>query len=605
MQRWLPGYASALATLCLVAFVTLYVPTVVGAETAWDPFALDFNSTLGAQVTPRDYDLPAAVFVMVGQDKQPESQRPESLILGPARPTTPTVPVPKTQTPKNQSIASLPEQHSKPVSSPFTKWVSPKASTEQSVRNTEQSVKSNEPSEAESAEPITKALSKAKPIPAPQVARLPQVARRIEPQKSTARKTTSRRRNQSFSSQEKSKAQTRKNAAKRPSTAAKSLPTTSFPTPVAELTTPSAIVNSADLPPLTQNQQRLRVKIRRVLNHYYQRPLNTRDRSPWEMMHALLSYEVDSKFLRGGPKGEPVSAVGWLCFNQACKRRSLMYVNDEGEMRVRVGPALQGHRGQLLAMLAQAKVSKNYPMRIEGHDFTVGDLAKMEMRTCYPRTELTFKLIGLMHYLDSDATWMNDQGMQWNIPKLISEELRQPVRGAACGGTHRLAGLTLAYKTRQLRGEPVDGQYLKAKKFVSRYQQYAYRLQNRDGSFSTEWFRGPGNEKSIDRKLKTTGHLLELLLYAASEKQLRHRKTANAANYLATIMVNNRYKNWEAGPLGHAIHALLLYDRMVFSHYDEPKNLPAIAKNGLRITSCPIKKASFLRKTGSIGRSAD
>jgi len=297
------------------------------------------------------------------------------------------------------------------------------------------------------------------------------------------------------------------------------------------------------------------------------------------MMHALLSFEVDSKLLRGGPKGKPISAVGWLCFNQVCKRRTLMYVGDDGEMHVRVGPALQGHRGQLLAMLAQAKVSKEYPIQIEGHDFTVGDLVKMEMKTCYPRTELTFKLIGLMHYLDSDATWMNDQGMAWDIPRLISEELRQPVRGAACGGTHRLTGLTLAYKTRQLRGEPVDGQYLKAQQFINRYQQYAYRLQNRNGSFSTEWFRGPGKEKSIARNLKTTGHLLEWLLYAANEKQLRHQKTAHAANYLATLMDNNRYKDWESGPLGHAVHALLLYDRMVFSPYDKPKNLPVAGKS--------------------------
>jgi len=51
-----------------------------------------------------------------------------------------------------------------------------------------------------------------------------------------------------------------------------------FPTPVAELTSPSKKIDPSDLPSLTQRQQRLRVKIRRVLNHYYQRPLNTRDR---------------------------------------------------------------------------------------------------------------------------------------------------------------------------------------------------------------------------------------------------------------------------------------------------------------------------------------
>ena len=170
--------------------------------------------------------------------------------------------------------------------------------------------------------------------------------------------------------------------------------------------------------------------------------------------------------------------------------------------------------------------------------------------------------------------------MQWDIPKLISEELRQPVRGAACGGTHRLAGLTLAYKMREQRGEPVDGEYLKAKKFTRNYQRYAYKLQNSDGSFSTEWFRGPGKEESIDRRLKTTGHILEWLLYAAGEKELKHRQTTRAANYLANIMYNNRYKDWEAGPLGHAVHALLLYDQKVFAPYDQAAQ--ATASKGTR-----------------------
>ena len=347
------------------------------------------------------------------------------------------------------------------------------------------------------------------------------------------------------------------------------------------LTSPSAVINRANsaitaknLPPLTRSQQNLRRKIRNVLTHYYNRPLNTRDRSPWEIMHAMLAFEAHSKVLQGGPQGDPITAVGWLCYNRDCKRRSLMYVNEDDELRVRVGPALQGHRGQLLAMLAQSRINENYPLLVEGKSLTIKDLIEMEKRTCYPRTELTFKLIGLMHYLDSDEQWLNDQGRQWGIPKMISEEMRQPVRGAACGGTHRLSGLTLAYKTRIKRGEPVDGEYLKAQRFVRRYQQYAYRLQNKDGSFSTEWFRGPGDKDDIDRKLKTTGHILEWLLYAATEKELKHWKTTKAANYLANIMYRNRYKDWESGPLGHAVHALLVYDRLVFSPYDVPQNQP-------------------------------
>jgi len=326
------------------------------------------------------------------------------------------------------------------------------------------------------------------------------------------------------------------------------------------------------LPSLSMRQKQLRAKIRRVLTYYYQHPMNTREHGPWEIMHGMLAFEVHSQVLRGGPAGKPITSVGWLCFNQPCRRRTMLYRNETGQLQVKVGPALQGHHGQLLAILAQSSVKKEYPIRIDGESYTIADLIEMEKQTCYPRTELTFQLIGLMHYLDSDARWRNDQGLEWDFPRMIREELKQPVRGAACGGTHRLAGLTLAYKTRIKRGEPVDGEYLRAKRFVQKYQRYAYRLQNPDGSLSTEWFRGQGDEEDLDRRLKTTGHTLEWLLYAATEKELHHSRTTRAANYLANLLYSNRTRDWDAGLEGHAIHALLLYDRKVFGRYDREKN---------------------------------
>lgn len=338
--------------------------------------------------------------------------------------------------------------------------------------------------------------------------------------------------------------------------------------------TPDETPPAKRLRPLNASQQALRQKVRNVLKYYYDRPLNTGDRSPWEVMHCMLSYEVHSRVLKGGPTGEPITAVGWLCFNQPCKGRTLMYLNEDGNMRVKVGPALQGHYGQLLALLAQARVRSDYPMRIEGKDFTVADLIEMEKVTCYPKTELTFKLIGLQRYLDINAKWMNDQGMQWDFPTLLREEMNQPVRTAACGGAHRLGGLILTVKKRQRSGLPVDGEYAAAQKFVANYQNYAYRLQNNDGSFSTEWFKGPGAEQDVDRRLKTTGHQLEFLLYAANDEQITYYRTVKAVNYLANIMWANRGRDWEAGPLGHAIHALVLYDRLAFAPYDDQPKTP-------------------------------
>ena len=336
------------------------------------------------------------------------------------------------------------------------------------------------------------------------------------------------------------------------------------------------------LRPLSRNQIALRDKVRQVLKHYYDRPLNTGNRSPWEIMHGMLAYEVHSRVLQGGPTGDPITAVGWLCFNQPCKGRTLLYLNQDGDLRVKVGPALQGHHGQLLALLAQARVRADYPMKVEGRDFTVSDLIEMEKLTCYPKTELTFKLIGLQRYLEMDARWLNDQGMQWDFPRMLREEMAQPVRTAACGGTHRLSGLILTVKKRQRLGLPIDGDYAAAQKFVANYQNYAYRLQNDDGSFSTEWFKGPGAEADIDRRLKTTGHQLEFLIYAAEEEQLTHFRMVKAVNYLTNIMWANRTRDWEAGPLGHAIHALVLYDRLVFEPHDQGTSPAAVAQQPRR-----------------------
>src|SRR5690606_5268729 len=98
-------------------------------------------------------------------------------------------------------------------------------------------------------------------------------------------------------------------------------------------------------------------------------------------------------------------------------------------------------------------------------------------------------------------------------------------------------------------------------------------------SFSTDWFKGAGSDPDIDRRLKTTGHQLETLIYAASEEQLHYYRTVRAVNYLANIMYANRNRDWEAGPLGHAIHALVLYDRLVYGPYDENPEAGPLAKS--------------------------
>jgi hypothetical protein len=350
-------------------------------------------------------------------------------------------------------------------------------------------------------------------------------------------------------------------------------------------------------PPLTKQLMGLRTRVRNVLKGYYRRMLNSREHDPWEVMHGMLSYGVHSRIRQGGPRGEPVTSVGWLCYNKPCKGLTLMYVTPKGELRAKYGVGLQGHLGQLLAMLAQCRVSADYPIRIGKREFTIHDLIEAEKKTCYPKSELTFKLLAFQYYLDLNETWENDHGLEWDIPRVIREELAQPIRGAACGGTHRLSSLSLTVKARVKRGEPLDGEYARAAEFVQKYHKYAFRLQNRDGSLSTAWFRGRGDDSDINRRIKTTGHILEWLCYSLSDEELRQPQTIAAVNYLANLMYSKYDNEWEVGPMCHAIHALLIYDERVFQPFDrENQELAYEPKPKSRATTARRMQGTSIRR---------
>jgi hypothetical protein len=225
-----------------------------------------------------------------------------------------------------------------------------------------------------------------------------------------------------------------------------------------------------------------------------------------------------------------------------------------------------------LAILAQSHVRSDYPLYVSGKEFTLADLIEQEKATCVAGEELTFKLISLMHYLDSDATWTARDGQEWSIQRLLQEELKQPIRGAACGGTHRLMGYSYAVNKRMQRGKPMVGQFLRAQKFLQDFHRYTFSLQNPDGSFSTEWFTRPGNSPDINRKLNTTGHTLEWISFSLADEELRDPRMIKAVDCLATLLLNNEKNTWEIGPLGHALHALSIYNSRVFkdSSYTAP-----------------------------------
>ncbi len=334
-------------------------------------------------------------------------------------------------------------------------------------------------------------------------------------------------------------------------------PSLKLPVPEKVVSPEKALVERK--PPSSQ-QLAIQGRLRSCMAYYLFRPETTARRSPWAVMHAMLPYGVEGELIVGNQR---VNAIGWLCYNGRCRTQSLFIAKSQG-FSMAVGPGVQGHEGQFLAMLAQSLVPRTYPIKVQGRSYTIEDLVRYEMAGCREKSELTFKLIGLSHYLPSDYSWKSQDGKTWSISKLVEEELAQPLVGAACGGTHRLMGLSFACKRRQLQGMPLDGQFARARRYLDDCIDYAFSLQNPDGSFSTEWFETRANKPDLDRKVQTTGHILEWLAYELPEDRMHDPRILKAVQFLLSQIWDRRDHDWAIGPRSHAIRALVLYDQKVF-----------------------------------------
>ncbi len=314
----------------------------------------------------------------------------------------------------------------------------------------------------------------------------------------------------------------------------------------------------------TPQAEARREQIARCLAIYYTRPVDADTLRPWSIMHGLIAYGDESEILS---RGRRINAVEYLCANGIGNDRRLMDLAG-GQLHLRVGVGVQGHDGQLLAMLAQSNVPREQPILVDRRQLSVENLIEYEQRGCRPGSELTFRLIGLSHYLDSDATWTSSDGQRWSIARLVREELSQPVNGAACGGTHRLMAISYAVAKRREQGHEFDKVWNAAADYIADYQRYTLSLQNPDGSFSTDWFRGRAADHSAKRRLYTTGHVLEWLVWSLPEERLNDEPVTRAVEFLTQLMLAAPGYELDVGPRGHGLRALRLYHEKMFGKPD-------------------------------------
>lgn len=320
------------------------------------------------------------------------------------------------------------------------------------------------------------------------------------------------------------------------------------------------IENSKPKPTLSIHQLHRQARISRCLAMYYRMPVDAQQWRPWTIMHGLLPYGQNSHVKSNG---QTIRAVDYLCQNHIGNDTRMLHLSGNS-LGVSVGPGVQGHEGQFLAMLAQADAPVSQQIQIQNRLFSIKDLIEYEKQGCRQQSELTFKLIGLSHYISADEVWRSNSGQSWNLERLIHEEIKQPINGAACGGTHRLMGLSYAIKKRAESGKGIDGEWARAKHYINQYQDYAMQFQNPDGSFSTNWFVTQEADVDLKKRLYTTGHVVEWLAFSLSDERINDPRLARAIDYLVNLMLTAPSLDLEIGPRGHAIHALRLYEQRIF-----------------------------------------
>jgi len=333
-------------------------------------------------------------------------------------------------------------------------------------------------------------------------------------------------------------------------------------------------------PELSPEMAALRDRVRRTLAFYYRQPLNTQANMPSDMIHFCLAFGCDTEIRDGRSYNRKISAVGALCWNYPCAGYRILRTSH-GRFMAGIGYGLQQHPSQLLAMLAQSRVSPDYEIRVGEEHGTVADLVEYEKRDCHRGADLALKLIGLAYYARRDETWKNDLGDEWSVERLVEEELARSTDPSSCAAVHRLMGLSFALDQRRQRGEPLEDRYRQAQDFISKYQEHALRLQNSDGSWHPGFFAYVGTSRDTMGLLRSTGHILEWLAFSLPEDQLQDAQVVKSVAYVTALLNSHGSRRniasmspRDIGTLMHALHALSIYDRRVFKPADPEQQTP-------------------------------
>ncbi len=334
----------------------------------------------------------------------------------------------------------------------------------------------------------------------------------------------------------------------------------------------STVVGFNDVP-----DEQLQAMIDEALRYTFnERRLSLDVNAAWQILHGALPFGTHFQVRNGD---EAVSAMQWVLDGNQMKgwtlrhgakalpgnRRGLKMVMEPG---TKTG---QGHEDQWLAVMSQCGFEKDQKILFQGQEYQLWDVVQQSMSDIYPGKECSWSLIALTRYLDDfDQEWKSSDGETWTLEKVLQMEADEELSMSACGGSHRLIGMTMALDAYRDRGGDVQGPWEDAEEKITGAIETASRFQQPDGSFSTSYFSRPGTSADLALRINTTGHTLEFLALALPPERLSEPWVEQAVTQLCELFKKTEPIPLECGSLYHAAHGLMEYRERRFGPWPYP-----------------------------------
>ena len=348
-----------------------------------------------------------------------------------------------------------------------------------------------------------------------------------------------------------------------------------------ESPTPSAVQSPSTAPSTrprpaatTAAANPLDQKVDQAIAATARRTLSIGTHTPWQIGHGMLAYR-QNYVLRDGK--QLVNALEWVATNPTYLSQtpnpatgadtrelpwfSLTKYGARPQRYTGKPYEFEGHPNQFLAFFALARMPLDFEFQVEGRTVTYGQMlynAKMEIND---REEVTWDLWAFAYYFDMNDRWVNAAGEPWSMERVVATTLHQfsPTK-SPCGGCHALFALASARNAYlQTSGAQLTGVWTRTHMHLEEHIALAKSMQNADGSFSSNYFKGPGYTSDASKRISTSGHTLEFLMVSLPQSRLSEPWVQKGIAAVAGDLIEYQNEAVDVGGMYHAAHALVLY----------------------------------------------